>query len=193
MAAHKIRYSGPGKNLVEAQMIGRVGKLTREGMKNLPIHKAYPLVYVCSPYADDPVGNVARAKVYAKYIIDHEGAQPVVPHLLYPAILGSEEQEGVRQKGLDFGMNLLRICSKVYVFRPKGRASTGMAAEIREAVSHLHIPVSYIYDDKVYKQAEEEAAEAIGKQATTSQPTTTSHPADGNSEKGEDEKGGGMP
>lgn len=156
MAAHKIRYTGPGKNMVEAKMIGRVGKLTRADIKTYGC-RGYDLAYVCSPFADDPEGNTARAKVYARYVIEHEGAQPLVSHILYPAILGSEETEDIRQMGLDYGMGMLRLCSRVYVFRPNGKISSGMAAEIQEAL-RLHIPVTYVNDDKVYAEAEKEAA-----------------------------------
>ena len=157
MAAHKIRYTGPGKNIVEAQLIGRVGKLTRADIRTYG-NRHYDLAYVCSPFADDPVGNMARAKVYARYVIDHEGAQPLVSHLLYPAILGQEETPDIRQMALDYGMGLLGLCSRVYVFRPGGKTSPGMAAEIREAMTRFHIPVTYVNDDKVYAAAEEAAA-----------------------------------
>jgi len=85
------------------------------------------LVYVCSPYAGDIVGNTERAKGYSRQVVD-AGFVPVTPHLLYPQFIDEATE---REKGLFCGMALLEMCAEVWVFGD--HISSGMEAEIRRA------------------------------------------------------------
>lgn len=46
--------------------------------------KAYrPIVFICSPYADDPLNNERRAIRYCQFAVRH-GCIPIAPHIYFP-------------------------------------------------------------------------------------------------------------
>lgn len=50
--------------------------------------KAYrPIVFICSPYADDPLNNERRAIRYCRFAVRH-GCIPIAPHIYFPPISG---------------------------------------------------------------------------------------------------------
>ena len=88
-----------------------------------------PIVYICSPYSGDVVGNGAAARRYCRFAVD-KGFIPIAPHLLYPQFL-NDDDPSERELGLFFGNALLSKCAEVWVFG--SRISSGMEAEIKRA------------------------------------------------------------
>jgi len=95
------------------------------------------LVYVCSPYAGDVIGNTNRARLYSRQVVD-AGFVPVTPHLLYPQFIDEDTE---REIGLECGILLLGHCQEIWVFGDV--ISSGMKAEIEKA-RELDIPVVYV-------------------------------------------------
>ncbi len=88
-----------------------------------------PIVYICSPYSGDVVGNVAAARRYCRFAVG-KGFIPIAPHLLYPQFL-NDDDPSERELGLFFGNALMSRCAEVWVFG--SRISSGMEAEIKRA------------------------------------------------------------
>lgn len=88
-----------------------------------------PIVYICSPYSGDVVGNVAAARRYCRFAVD-KCFIPIAPHLLYPQFL-NDDDPSERELGLFFGNALMSRCAEVWVFG--SRISSGMEAEIKRA------------------------------------------------------------
>lgn len=86
-----------------------------------------PLVYICSKFSDDPVGNTEKAKSYSRFAVDR-GAIPFTPHLLYPLFMDEETE---RELALFMGMVMMRKCDELWVFGKEW--SDGMRAEINKA------------------------------------------------------------
>ena len=105
--------------------------------------KAYrPLVYICSPFAGDVTGNIARARQYCRLAVDR-GAIPLAPHLLYPQFMDDNDKEE-RALGLFFGTVLLGKCDEMWVF---GRTpSPGMRLELSKA-RRYGIPIKFYNKD----------------------------------------------
>lgn len=92
--------------------------------------RAYrPIVYVCSPFSGDVVGNIEKARRYCRFAVD-EGYIPIAPHLLFPQFLNDDKQVEL-ELGLHFGNVLMSHCSEVWVFGES--ISDGMAEEIKRA------------------------------------------------------------
>ena len=89
--------------------------------------KYRPLVYICSPFSSDPVGNTEKAKRYSRYAVD-AGAIPFAPHLLLPLYMKEESERGL---ALFMDMVFLSKCDELWVFGDK--ISSGMQAEIDKA------------------------------------------------------------
>ena len=101
-----------------------------------------PLVYICSPYADDILNNERKARRYCRFAI-RENTIPIASHLLYPQLLNENDPED-RRLGLFFGLVLLTKCEECWVFG--NRISNGMAQEISKARKR-GIPVRYFTED----------------------------------------------
>lgn len=92
--------------------------------------RAYrPMVYVCSPFSGDVAGNIANARKYSRFAVEH-GYIPIAPHLLFPQFLNDNDLRS-RELGLHFGNVLMNHCTEVWVFGES--ISSGMDAEIRRA------------------------------------------------------------
>lgn len=88
-----------------------------------------PIVYVCSPFSGDEVGNIAKARKYSRFVVE-KGYIPIAPHLLFPQFLNDSDLTE-REMGLHFGNVLMSHCSEVWVFGES--VSAGMDAEIKRA------------------------------------------------------------
>ena len=86
-----------------------------------------PLVYICSPFSDNPGANTEKAKRYCRFAVD-AGAIPFASHLFLPQFM-SEETE--RETAMFFNKVFLGRCEQLWVFGD--RISEGMAREIRWA------------------------------------------------------------
>lgn len=94
------------------------------------------LVYVCSPLRGDMDANIEKAHDYCRYVMAC-GFTPLAPHTIYTRYLDESIPEQ-RQRGLDMGLQLLRMSDELWVC---GRAvSAGMIGEIDQARS-LRLPI----------------------------------------------------
>ncbi len=147
MAAGTNKKGGYRLNVFENEMMRQFGSLQKKDIKGAAMIGAnYPMVYICSPYAGDITGNVEVAKDLARYAIKHKH-QPVLSHLLYPTFM-SEETE--RDMALNFGVNLLTKCDKVWIYTGKNKIiSDGMRVEI-SAARRSKIPITLVDYDHLY-------------------------------------------
>ena len=99
-------------------------------------------VYVCSPYTGDVETNTKNACDYCRFVIK-QGKNPLASHLLYPQFL-DDNLALERQRGLELGIDLLRMCDELWWFGSV--ISDGMKAEI-EMAQKWGIPVRY-YDSE---------------------------------------------
>lgn len=86
-----------------------------------------PLVYICSPYAGDIVGNTYRARAFSRFAVEKKYI-PIAPHLLCPQYINEETE---RWLGLKMGIVFMGKCEEIWVFGDV--VSEGMAAEIDKA------------------------------------------------------------
>lgn len=115
-----------------------ISKYNSEGYADPTAHEAVrniekeqkkwrPLVYICSPYSGDVVGNTEKARRYSRFAVD-KGVIPLTAHLLLPQFM-SEKTE--RDLALFMDMVLMSKCEEVWVFGKD--ITSGMAAEIAKA------------------------------------------------------------
>jgi len=93
-------------------------------------------VYVCHPFADDPVGNIERVRGLSRQLIAL-GVMPIAPHLYLPQLLDEGTE---REQALRFCLELVDTCDEVRVFG--GRVTAGMKREVEYAKSR-DIPVRF--------------------------------------------------
>lgn len=101
-----------------------------------------PIVFICSPYADDPLNNERRAIRYCRFAVQ-QGYIPIAPHIYFTRIL----DEGVpadRELGLFMGQVLLTKCVELWVFG--SRITTGMERELSKA-EERNMPIRYFTED----------------------------------------------
>lgn len=111
--------------------------------------KCRPLVYICSPFSSDPVGNTEKAKRYSRYAVD-AGAIPFAPHLLLPLYMKEESERGL---ALFMDMVFLSKCDELWVFGEK--ISSGMQAEIDKA-TRKNMKIRYFTEACCEKNTEQE-------------------------------------
>lgn len=85
-----------------------------------------PIVYICSAFSGDVVGNTEKARRYSRFAVDN-GCIPMAPHLLLPQFL-SEEIE--RNLAMFMDIAILSKCKELWVF---GSPTAGMQKEISYA------------------------------------------------------------
>jgi hypothetical protein len=99
-------------------------------------------VYVCSAFGGKEE-NLVKARKYCKWIMEETRAIPIAPHLLFPQFLDDAKPEE-REKGVNAGLELLKICEEIFVFvEDLAPISAGMMAELRLA-SDLNIPLHVV-------------------------------------------------
>ncbi len=87
--------------------------------------------------------NVEEAVKACRYLVNMK-KQPIASHLMYPAVLGTDDTDmEARTLGLMYGLSLLAVCDEVYVFETEKGLSEGMKQEIIEA-KRLGKPIKYI-------------------------------------------------
>lgn len=93
-------------------------------------------VYVCHPFADDPVRHAARLLGISRRLIAR-GLLPVTPHLYLPPLVEDlKDPEQAKQLSLE----LVEACDEVRVFG--GLVTADMERELEHA-QRRHIPVSF--------------------------------------------------
>lgn len=106
--------------------------------------KFRPVVYVCSPFSADPVGNAEQARRYCRFAVD-TGYVPLAPHLFFPQFLDDGIPEE-RELGMFMAIIMLTKCAELWVFGD--RITKGMSQEIRKAESRNMIVRFFTTDCK---------------------------------------------
>lgn len=88
-----------------------------------------PLVFICSPYADDPINNERRATRYCRFAVD-QGYLPIAPHLYLTRFMNDCKKED-RDAALFMCQVLLGKCTELWYFG--NRITSGMEREIERA------------------------------------------------------------
>ncbi|MFT8313417.1 MAG: DUF4406 domain-containing protein [Clostridium sp.] len=101
-----------------------------------------PLVYICSPYSGDIVGNVKKARDFCRFAVD-KNTIPIAPHLLFPQFMNDDIPQE-RELAMFMNMVLLGRCSELWVFGEK--VSKGMSAEIQRA-KQKRMTIRYFTED----------------------------------------------
>ena len=83
--------------------------------------------YICSPYRDNPRVNVMRVRQYCKFAVSR-GRIPIAPHLYFPQFMSETNERG---RVMSMNLELLRLCSEIWVFGDK--ITAGMVAELAHA------------------------------------------------------------
>ncbi len=105
--------------------------------------KAYrPIVFICSPYADDPLNNERRAIRYCRFAV-RQGCIPIAPHIYFTRFLDDRNPDD-RALGLFMGQVMLTKCVELWVFG--SRITSGMEREIAKARQRA-MPIRYFDED----------------------------------------------
>lgn len=105
--------------------------------------KAYrPIVFICSPYADDPLNNERRAIRYCRFAV-RQGYIPIAPHIYFPRFL-DDRNPAERALGLFMGHVMLTKCVELWVFGD--HVTPGMEREIAKAGERA-TPIRYFDED----------------------------------------------
>lgn len=108
-------------------------------------NKRKDLVYICSPLSastqEGIIRNMNTARRYMKEISEKYNCRAIAPHAILPAFLDDNIPEE-RALGLKFGLDLLKICTKVIVCG--NIISNGMKKEIELAEK---LGTKVIYND----------------------------------------------
>ena len=106
-----------------------------------------PIVFICSPYADDPVGNERRALSYCRFAV-RRGCIPIAPHVYFTRFLDEANPQD-RELGLFMGRVLLTKCVELWVFG--SCVTAGMEREIAKA-EERSMPIRYFTEDMEERQ-----------------------------------------
>ncbi|MGN8805466.1 MULTISPECIES: DUF7768 domain-containing protein [unclassified Blautia] len=98
-------------------------------------------IFVCSPYRGDTKANIEQACGYCRQVID-AGNIPIAPHVMFSNCLDDSVLEE-RTVGIQMGLELMELCSEVWVFGPP---TEGMKFEIAKA-EELGITIKF-HDQK---------------------------------------------
>ena len=101
-----------------------------------------PVVYIASPYSDDPVGNTVKARRYCRFAVD-EGYIPFAPHLYLPEFMDEETE---RDLALFFDRVFLTKCAELWVMGD--RVTDGMEREIKQARSR-NMTIRYFGEEDI--------------------------------------------
>lgn len=115
----------------------------KELAKEYELTQEKKLIYVCSPYAGDVLGNTERARKYAKQVIQ-AGCVPFVPHLLFTQIF-NDTVPAERGMGCALGLEMLDRCDELWYFG--NTISPGMKQEIAYA-EKFGIPTIWVAEPK---------------------------------------------
>ena len=101
-----------------------------------------PIVFICSPYADDPLNNERRAIRYCRFAV-RQGYIPIAPHIYFTRFLDDRNPKD-RELGLFMGHVMLTKCVELWVFGD--RVTPGMEREIAKAGERA-MPIRYFDED----------------------------------------------
>ena len=92
-----------------------------------------PMVYICSPCRGDYDTNIDNAISYSRAAFTR-GYIPITPHIYFTRFMNDENSKE-RSMAMDAGLQLLLMCSEMWVFG-LDNPSEGMRAEIALAIRH---------------------------------------------------------
>ena len=95
------------------------------------------VVYICHPYASDPMGNEAAVREICRAIA-RGGMLPIGPHIYLPQFMDETTQ---REEALSMCVRLLDLCDEVQIYGDE--VTAGMSREIDHA-KQLGIPVRWM-------------------------------------------------
>lgn len=101
-----------------------------------------PIVFICSPYADDPLNNERRAIRYCRFAVKR-GYIPIAPHIYFTRFL-NDRSPFDRELGLFMGQVMLTKCVELWIFG--NRITPGMEREIAKATERS-MPIRYFDED----------------------------------------------
>lgn len=84
-------------------------------------------IYVCHPYADDPIANTERVRAICRALVG-EGHLPIAPHLYLPGFL---DETSEREVALRLCVELVASCDALWFYGT--RITPGMEREIAAA------------------------------------------------------------
>lgn len=99
-----------------------------------------PMVYICSPYSGDTIGNSEKVRKYCRFAVDNM-AIPIAPHILFPQFMNDETE---RELVIFMDLVLLGRCKQVWVFGEK--ITDGMKLEINKAKKR-YINIRYFTEE----------------------------------------------
>lgn len=88
-----------------------------------------PLVFICSPFAGDVVGNTEKARSYSRFAVTRN-CIPVAPHLLFPQFMDDSDPYQ-RDLAIFMGLVFLSKCLELWVFGET--VTAGMSVELAKA------------------------------------------------------------
>ena len=91
-----------------------VSTVTRKERKRSMPRNRKPVVYLCSRYAGDIEKNIAKARSFCRFAVEH-GYVPIAVHLFYPQFLRDEDPIE-RKQGMTCGKALMDRCDEVWFF-----------------------------------------------------------------------------
>ena len=101
--------------------------------------KSNNFIFICSPYRGDIEKNTAVAQNICHVAIQL-GFIPIAPHLYFTQFLRDYVEEE-RLKGISCGLELIDICSELWIIGDK--ITEGMQMEISHA-RRLNIPIKFV-------------------------------------------------
>lgn len=94
--------------------------------------KQMKVIYVCSRFKGDVKKHKKWATKFSNFVA-REGNIPITVHLYLDKAMGLNEENGDREKLLEAGRMLVMKCDELWIYKPDGWISHGMAGEIRTA------------------------------------------------------------
>lgn len=101
--------------------------------------KSNNFIFICSPYRGDIEKNKVVAQNVCRVAV-HLGFIPIAPHLFFTQFLRDYVEEE-RLKGISCGLELIDICSELWIIGNK--ITEGMQMEISHA-RRLNIPIKFV-------------------------------------------------
>lgn len=127
-----IKNSEGYTDIVPYEALANIARQEKAG------RKFRPLVYICSPYSGDIMGNTERARQFCRFALDC-GQIPLAPHLMFPQFMDDEKPEE-RELAMFMDVVLMGKCHEVWVLGDT--VSDGMGIEIEKAKRRRQ-PVRY--------------------------------------------------
>lgn len=125
-------------------------KETYETLKSMmvtPRGGYMPMAYVCSPFSGDEETNMAKARVYSRFVFE-KGYIPITPHIYFPNFCFEDAE---RETVIRMNMVLLGKCHEVWVFGDE--ITPGMKAEIEKASLKEKVVIRYFTTDLKEKES----------------------------------------